>query len=67
MLGYFVSKITLSRIRLQFGKDIPDSGQEHPTHSNDRLFVTTASFDSAIPFLAFGIFVGFDDGVRNLH
>ena len=66
MLRQFIFEITFCGIRFQFRKDVPDSGQEHPAHSDDRLFVPTVSLDSAIAFPALGIFAGFDDGVGNL-
>ena len=67
MLRDFVGGITLCRIRLQFGQDVPDSGQEHSAHSDDLFLVPVTSLDSAVAFLAFGIFVGFDDGVGDLN
>lgn len=67
MFSDFVGEITLCRIRLQFGQDVPDSGQEHPAHSDDRFLVPTTSLDSAVAFFAFGIFVGFDDRIGNLN
>lgn len=67
MFGDLIGEITLCRIRLQFGQDVPDSGQEHPAHSDDRFLVPATSLDPAIAFFAFGIFVRFDDGVGNLN
>ncbi len=32
-------------VRHEFSKDVPDSGQEYLTHSDDGFFVTTASLD----------------------
>ena len=48
MLSDFVGEITLCRIRLQFGQDVPDSGQEHPAHSDDRFLVPATSLDSSL-------------------
>ena len=67
MLSNLVGKITLCRIGLQFVQDVPDSGQEHPAHSDDRFLVPTTSLDSAVAFLAFGIFVRFNDGIGDLN
>ena len=67
MLSDFVVEMTLCRIRLQFGQDVPDSGQEHPAHSDGRFLVPAAGLDSAVAFLAFGIFVGFDNRVGDLN
>ena len=67
MLRNLVSEIPLCRIRLQFGQDVPDSGQEHPAHSDDRFLVSATSLDSAVAFLAFRIFVGFNDRIGDLN
>lgn len=67
MLSQFIFKITLCRIGLQLRQDVPDSGQEHPAHGNNSFLVAAASLDSAVPFPAFGIFVGFDDGICYLN
>ena len=67
MLCQLVGKITLCGIGLQLEQDVPDSGQEHPAYSDDRFFVPTASFDSAVAFPAFRVPVGFYDSVCYLN
>ena len=66
MFGDLIGEITLCRIRLQFGQDVPDSGQEHPAHSDDRFLVPAAGLEPTVAFPAFGILVGFDDSICNL-
>ena len=47
--------------------DVPDSGQEHPANSNDRLLVAATSLNSAVTLSAFRVFVGLDDSVCDLN
>ena len=51
MLSDFVGEITLYRIRLQFGQDVPDSGQEHPAREMrvDFTFLLLWSFRGQQP------------------
>ena len=67
MLSDFVVEMTLCRIRLQFGQDVPDSGQEHPAHSDDRFLVPAAGFDPAVALFAFRVLVRFDNGICHLN
>lgn len=53
MLCQLVGEIALWGIRLQFGEDVLDSGQEHLVHDDDCLPVPTACFNSAEAFFAF--------------
>ena len=48
VFGQPIIKITLWGIRLHFGQDVPDSGQEHPAYSDDRFLVPATSLDSSL-------------------
>ena len=67
MFGQLIFKIAICRIRLQLRQDIPDSGQEHPAHSDDSFLVTTASLDSAVTLPAFRVFIGLDNSICYLN
>ena len=67
VLSQLVGEITLRGIRFQLGQDVPDSGQEHPTHGDDCFLVPAAGLDSAVALFAFGVLVRFDNGICHLN
>ena len=67
MLRQLILQISGSRIGFQLGKNVPDSGQEHTANSNNGLFVSAASLDSALSFFAFRIFVRLNHSIGDLN
>lgn len=67
MFGQLVGEISFSGVLLKFGEYLSDSCQEHTATSDDCLFVSASSFDSAISFPKFGVFFGIYQSVGNLY
>ena len=62
-----VRQVALGRVRFPFGEDVTDSGQEHLANGNDCFLVASVSFNPAVAFFAFRVFIRFDHGIGNLY
>lgn len=66
MFSDLLSEKTVRRVRLELGKNVPDSGQEHPADGDDGFLVATSSLQAAVAFLELRVLVRVDDSVGDL-